>query len=162
MNSSGSSFKAAQSTDVRAGAQDDLDKISMSSSRGAAKKKSAPRTLKPIPGKQSAAQLPKASLASDIIPSGSLQHKQSNRLRGGEGNGETGNVINMGLGPGKSINPLKKQRKEMLKDIDLDVNQFMKEFEEQKSHAIASCNNLTSAADDLLSSVSGVTADSKI
>ena len=68
----------------------------------------------------------------------------------------------MGLGPGKSINPLKKQRKEMLKDIDLDVNQFMKEFEEQKSHAIASCNNLTSAADDLLSSVSGVTADSKI
>ena len=57
MNSSGSSFKAqpATSNDVRAGAQEDLEKMSMSSSH--AKKKGAPRTLKPLTNKTSATQL---------------------------------------------------------------------------------------------------------
>ena len=44
----------------------------------------------------------------------------------------------MGLGPATSVNHLKKQRKDMLKDIDKDVNSFMKDFEEQKSLAMAS------------------------
>jgi len=61
----------------------------------------------------------------------------------------------MGLGAGKSFNPHKKQRKEILKGIDADVNNFMKDFEEHKSHALAS-------VDDLLSSASGATVDSKI
>ena len=43
----------------------------------------------------------------------------------------------MGLGGGLSINPMKKQRKQIMKDIDMDVNQFMKDFEETKSHAMA-------------------------
>ena len=73
-----------------------------------------------------------------------------------------GSVIDMGLGPGKSINPMKKQRKDIMKDIDKDVHQFMKDFEEQKSSAIASVSNLTSAADDLISSASAVSTDSKI
>ena len=49
-----------------------------------------------------------------------------------------------------------------MKDIDKDVHQFMKDFEEQKSSAIASVSNLTSAADDLISSASAVSTDSKI
>ncbi len=44
MNSSGSSFKGAPSTEVRAAAQDEAEKLSLSSSK-VAKKKSAPRTL---------------------------------------------------------------------------------------------------------------------
>lgn len=67
----------------------------------------------------------------------------------------------MGLGAGKSVNPRKNQRKEILKGIDKDVNDFMKDFEEQKSHALASVSNLSSA-DEMLSSVSGATVDSKI
>ena len=58
--------------------------------------------------------------APDIIPSASLKHKQPNK-----DSGDKGNVIDMGLGNGKSINPHKKQRKEILKNIDHDVNQFM-------------------------------------
>ena len=49
-----------------------------------------------------------------------------------------------------------------MKDIDKDVHQFMNDFEEQKSSAIASVSNLTSAADDLISSASAVSTDSKI
>ena len=49
MNASGGSFKQqASASDVRAGAQEDLDKISMSGSQAGKKKTSAPRTLKPI------------------------------------------------------------------------------------------------------------------
>ena len=65
MNSSGSSFKAPQSTEVRAGAQEDLDKISLSSSRSSVKKKAAPRTLKPLPPKHQ-------NFTTDVVQSGSL------------------------------------------------------------------------------------------
>ena len=111
---------------MRAGAQEDLDKISMSSSRGAVgKKKAAPRTLKPLPtGKTSVAQLPKAPQmpTETVIASGSLVHRQSNRTVAASSGEGGGNVIDMGLGGGKSINHHKKQRKEALKDIDQDVN----------------------------------------
>ena len=40
-------------------------------------------------------------------------------------------MIDMGLGSGAMhFNPKKKQRKEMLKDIELDVKKFMADFEE--------------------------------
>ena len=68
----------------------------------------------------------------------------------------------MGLGAGKSINPMKKQRKDIMKNIDQDVHQFMKDFEEQKSSALASASNISSAADDLLSQASAVSTDQKI
>ena len=160
MNSSGSSFKAPQasSSDVRVGAQEDLDKLSMSSSR--AKKKTAPRQLKPIAAKsQSTVDIkpPKSNKKAtepevEVIQSGSLVHKQSNRV---VGNGDSGAVIDMGLGGGLSINPMKKQRKQIMKDIDMDVNQFMKDFEETKSHAMAQVS-------DTASSISSMTTDSKI
>ena len=56
MNASGGSFKAPQasSSDIRAGAQEDLDRLSMNSSR-AKMKATAPRNLKPIPGKTTVA-----------------------------------------------------------------------------------------------------------
>ena len=53
MNSSGSSFKGAASTEVRAAAQDEAEKLSLSSSK-VAKKKSAPRILQPIASKSQA------------------------------------------------------------------------------------------------------------
>ena len=64
------------------------------------------------------------------------------------GGSDQGQLIDMGLGPGKQVNSLKKQRKEMLKDIESDVKLFMKDFEEQKQAA--------SVFDDAASSVSGV------
>jgi len=87
---------------VIAGAHDDLEKMSMSGS--VAKRKSTPRTLKPIAAK-SQAQLgkPPSSNRSEVIISESLKHKQANR-------GEQGNVIDMGLGPSTVSNPMKKQR----------------------------------------------------
>jgi len=63
-------------------------------------------------------------------------------------------VIDMGMGPGIVVNHKKKQRKEMMKDIDMDVNQFMKDFEETKKAA--------TAFDDSASQMSGLTNDSKI
>ena len=64
----------------------------------------------------------------------------------------------MGLGNGKAINPMKRQIKDIMKNIDQDVHQFMKDFEEQKTSAIASVSNLTSAADE----ASAISTDSKI
>lgn len=111
MNSSGGSFKASAS-DVRASAQEDLDKLSMGSSRAAAKKKpTAPRVLKPLdktPAPVPGAHAPKvrATHDSDVIPSGSLQYRASNR-----GGSENGMAIDMGLGvPGASFNPVKKKK----------------------------------------------------
>lgn len=69
-----------------------------------------------------------------MIKSESLQHRQANRPTVKE----AGSLIDMGLGPATSVNHLKKQRKDMLKDINMDVNSFMKDFEEQKSLAKAS------------------------
>lgn len=54
MNASGSSFKAQTESvsDIKAAAHQEMDKLSMGSSRAAAKKKTAaPRTLKPLVGK---------------------------------------------------------------------------------------------------------------
>ena len=53
----------------------------------------------------------------------------------------------MGLG-GKSVNNQKKQRKEILKNIDQDVKQFMTDFNEHKE--------IANAFDDVASSVSGI------
>lgn len=82
------------------------------------KKKSAVRNLKPISSTTRAGQLPKAKQnhVSDVIESGSLAHKQ--RPAGQD----QGMVIDMGMGPGIVVNHKKKQRKEMMKDIDMDVN----------------------------------------
>ena len=97
----------------------------------------------------------------NILASASLQHKQSSRTVAAN-SGENGNMIDMGMGNGKNINVHKNQRKAMLKNIESDVTQFMKDFEETKSLALESAANLTSAQDDAMSSVSGVTANSKI
>ena len=42
-----------------------------------------------------------------------------------------------------------------MKDIDMDVNQFMKDFEETKSHVMGQVS-------DTASSISSMTTDSKI
>ena len=101
MNSSGSSFKGAPSTEVRAAAQDEAEKLSLSSSK-VAKKKSAPRTLQPIASK-SQAQIgkPPSSNRNEVLQSESLKHKQANKA-------EQGSVIDMGLGPSKVSNPKKR------------------------------------------------------
>jgi len=65
---------------------------------------------------------------------------------------EGGSIIDMGLNPAVSVNAKKKQRKEMLKNIESDVKQFMQDFEEQKQAA--------SAFDDVASSVSGISGAS--
>ena len=63
---------------------------------------------------------------------------------------ETGMVMDLGLGrKGVSFNKNKKERKEMLKDIDNDVQKFMQDFEENKVAAVN--DNLTSAMDDSVS-----------
>jgi len=59
----------------------------------------------------------------------------------------------MGLGAGKSINHQKKQRKEMLKDIEQDVKQFMTDFAQHKE--------IANAFDDSASAVSGISGMSK-
>ena len=66
MNSSAGSFKQA-ATEVRAGALEDLDKISMGSAKFPKKKASATKPLKPLPSTK--------SHVSDIIASDSLKHK---------------------------------------------------------------------------------------
>ena len=137
MNSSGSSFKAPQATssDVRAGAQEDLDRLSMNSSR-AKMKTTAPRNLKPIPGKTagSGPSLPtkkvvapkstKPAQDSSIVVSDSLKHKRA------AGGADQGAIIDMGLGGGIGFNQKKKEKKDIMRNIDMDVNQFMKDFEE--------------------------------
>ena len=149
MNSSQGSFKQA-SNEIRAGAKEDLDKISMGSAKLAKKKMPVPsRPLRPIAstGKVPTAKSGSKAHASDIIISDSLQHKP--RI----GVSDQGALIDMGLGPGKSLNQQKRQRKDMLKDIEKDVKQFMEDFSESKEAAIA--------FDDCASSVSGVSALSK-
>ena len=146
MNSSGSSFKPqASASDVRAGAHEDLDKLSMGSTHHLKKKQASVRnSLKPIPSAASSAALKSTEMkpastkkssqqahASDVITSNSLQHKRGLREP------DSGIVIDMGMGPGIQINPKKKQARAMMKDINKDVNQFMKDFEETKKAATA-------------------------
>ena len=112
MNASGGSFKA---TDVRASAQEDLDKMSMGGSTSSLlKKKEAPRTLKPLTKSattkgnlSSKGKNPSPAIHHEIITSGSLAHKRPNPVN----DAETGGVINMGLGAGVSVNPKRNQRK---------------------------------------------------
>lgn len=76
MNNSAGSFKQASSTEVRAGAKEDLDKISMgSASAKLAKKKGVgAKPLKPIvPSASKTAS--KTQFVSDVIISDSLKHK---------------------------------------------------------------------------------------
>ncbi len=101
--------------------------------------------LKPIPSVASSAAQKKSSEvkpgvtkkssqqahASDVITSNSLQHKRAIRQP------DSGSVIDMGMGAGIQINPKKKQARAMMKDINKDVNQFMKDFEETKKAATA-------------------------
>ncbi len=83
--------------------------------------------MKPVATKKSSQQ----SHASDVITSNSLQHKRALREP------DSGLVIDMGMGPGIQINPKKKQTRAMMKDINKDVNQFMKDFEETKKAVTA-------------------------
>jgi hypothetical protein len=129
MNSSGGSFKPqASASDVRAGAQEDLDKLSMGSSRVKKKQGAVRGTLKPIA--QTTTGKPK-SHASDVIASNSLQHKRNLREQDGS------IAIDMMMGPGIQINSKKKMRSDLMKDIKKDVNQFLQEYEETKKAATA-------------------------
>ena len=56
--------------------------------------------------------------------SDSLKHK---RVAGGA---DQGAIIDMGLGGGIGFNHKKKEKKDIMRNIDMDVNQFMKDFEE--------------------------------
>lgn len=147
MNNSAGSFKmAASSTEVRAGAKEDLDKISMGSAKLPKKKATPTRSLKPIA--QTASM---TAHTSDVIISDSLKHKP--RVM----SNDQGFCMDMGLGTGKSINHQKKQRKELLKNIEQDVMQFMNDANEHKEIANAFDDSASAA-----SSISGLNKDTKI